>query len=79
MEFRDYIRGELAINFWSNGKEPLNNLSNLALISDGIEYDGKIYPSTEHAFQAQKYIESQRDRFSIRGDLGVWNGLKLCL
>ena len=77
MVSRNYNERELVINFWSNGKVPFHNLSNLASIPDGINYDGIIYPSTEHAFQAQKYIQNQRQRFSITGDLGVWNGLRL--
>jgi predicted NAD-dependent protein-ADP-ribosyltransferase YbiA (DUF1768 family) len=77
MVSRNYNGGELVINFWSIGKAPFHNLSNLASIPGGIDYDGIIYSSTEHAFQAQKYIQSQRHRFSITGDLGVWNGLKL--
>lgn len=77
MAYRNYNGGELVINFWSNGKSPFHNLSNLALIPGGIDYNGIIYSSTEHAFQAQKYIQSQRPRFSITGDLGVWNGLNL--
>ena len=77
MVSRNYNGGELVINFWSNGKAPFHNLSNFASIPGGIDYDGIIYSSTEHAFQAQKYIQSQRHRFSITGDLGVWNGLKV--
>ena len=77
MSFRMYNTGELVINFWANGKAPYKDFSNFVLIPDGIEYDGIIYNSTEHAFQAQKYIESQRYRFSIFGDLGRWDGLKL--
>ena len=77
MVFRNYNKDELVINFWSNGKFPFHELSNFALISHGIEYDKIIYPSIEHAFQAQKFLLSQRHRFSIEGDLGVWNGLKL--
>ena len=77
MTFCNYIPNELVINFWANGKAPFHNLSNFALILDGIEYDGIIYPSSEHMFQAQKYILDQRIRFSITGDLGVWDGLKL--
>ena len=77
MASRNYNDGELALNFWSNGKAPFHTLSNFALIPHGIHYDGIIYPSSEHAFQAQKYILNQRCRFSITGDLGVWNGLKL--
>ena len=77
MKSRDYIAAELVIPFWANGKPPFNNLSNFTLIPDGIDYDGIIYPSVEHAFQAQKYIQSQRHRFSITGDLGIWDGLRL--
>ena len=77
MVSRNYTKGELVINFWSNAKVPFNNLSNFALIPEGIEYEGIIYSSTEHAFQAQKYIESERYRFSKTGDLGVWTGLNL--
>ena len=77
MESRNYNRNELVLNFWSNGKSPFHNLSNFASIPDGIYYDDIIYSSTEHAFQAQKYIQSHKQRFSITGDLGGWNGLKL--
>ena len=77
MIFRNYKSSELVINFWANGKAQFHNLSNFALISDGIEYGGIIYPSTEQAFQAQKYVENQRPRFSVTGDLSVWYGLKL--
>ena len=77
MEFRGYKVGELVINFWSNSKKPFYDLSNFVLIPDGIEYDGIIYPSIEHAFQAQKYIQKQRIQFSIKGDLGSWTGLNL--
>ncbi len=77
MTFRDYKEGELVTNFWSNSKAPFHNLSNFALIPCGIDYDGINYPSVEHAFQAQKYIQSQRWIFSTSGDLGAWNGLKL--
>ena len=77
MTFREYKGGELVTNFWSNSKAPFHNLSNFALVPSGIDYDGINYPSIEHAFQAQKYIQSQRWRFSTSGDLGAWNGLKL--
>ena len=32
MEYRNYNGGELVINFWSNGKAPFHNLSNLGKI-----------------------------------------------
>jgi predicted NAD-dependent protein-ADP-ribosyltransferase YbiA (DUF1768 family) len=68
--FREYTFGEEVTKFYSCGIKPLNKLSNFALIKDGIEFDGLIFCSTEHAFQAQKYIKEQRIRFSIEGDLG---------
>lgn len=70
MMFREYTFGEEVTKFYSCGIKPFNKLSNFALIKDGIEFDGLIFYSTEHAFQAQKYIQEQRIRFSIEGDLG---------
>jgi len=78
MIFREYVPNEEVINFYSNGLKPYHKLSNLAWIKDGIEFDGLTYCSTEHAFQAQKYIKEQRHRFSIEGDLGnLDSGFKL--
>ena len=54
MTTRIYSAGEICINFWSTGKAPFHSLSNFAYIPDGIEFDELVYPSTEHAFQAQK-------------------------
>ena len=67
---REYIENEPYIPFYACGKPPYNMLSNFAYIKEGIEYDGLRYISTEHAFQAQKYIKEQRKRFSVEGDLG---------
>jgi predicted NAD-dependent protein-ADP-ribosyltransferase YbiA (DUF1768 family) len=78
MIFREYIPDEEVIKFYSYGIKPFHKLSNFALIKDGIEFDGLIFYSTEHAFQAQKYIKEQRIRFSIEGDLGnIDSGFKL--
>lgn len=68
--FREYKNNESYVTFYACGKSPINKLSNFALIEQGIIYDGIMYNSTEHAFQAQKYIKEQRYRFSIDGDLG---------
>ena len=70
MEFRNYLSGESVIKFYACGLQPFNKLSNFTLIKDGITFDELTYCSTEHAFQAQKYIQEQRIRFSIQGDLG---------
>jgi len=78
MIFREYIPDEEVIKFYSYGIKPFHKLSNFALIKDGIEFNGLIFYSTEHAFQAQKYIKEQRIRFSIEGDLGnIDSGFKL--
>lgn len=63
--------------FFSNAKEPYYKMSNFNHIKDGIYFRGLKYNSTEHAFQAQKYILSDRKRFSSDGDLGNWDGFKL--
>ena len=77
MEFRNYVPGEKVTAFYSNSRDPFYFLSNFAFVEEGIEYDGTLYPSVEHAFQAQKYIKSQRTRFSTTGDLGNWDSIKL--
>ncbi len=64
------FKGGEYIKFYSNATSPYNKLSNFYHIKEGIEIDGITYPSSEHAFQAQKYILSDRQRFSIDGDLG---------
>ena len=65
------------IQFFSNGKEPYYKMSNFNHIKDGIYFRGLKFNSTEHAFQAQKYILEDRIRFSVDGDLGGWDGFKL--
>lgn len=78
MLFREYQSEEKVVNFYACGLKPYNKLSNFAFIKEGILFEGIRYYSTEHAFQAQKYIEEQRHRFSIDGDLGnVESGFKL--
>jgi len=69
---------EEVISFNSQSKYPNYLLSNFAYIKEGIVVEEIKYPSTEHAFQAQKYIEEDRIRFSVDGDLGKMNmGIKL--
>lgn len=75
MQMRNYKENEIVLNFYSAAKNPFYNLSNFVMIPDGIEFEDEIYPSIEHAFQAQKYIKDQRKRFSTIGDLGTWEGI----
>ena len=59
--FREYVKGEKCIKFFSFAKEPFCKLSNFCLIKDGIEVFGLRYATTEHAYQAQKFIADQRE------------------
>lgn len=77
MEFREYNSNENYVSFFSNAVTPYYKLSNFAYISRGITYKGLTYYSVEHAYQAQKYIPEQRERFSIEGDLGNLKGFEL--
>jgi predicted NAD-dependent protein-ADP-ribosyltransferase YbiA (DUF1768 family) len=70
MNSREYNNNEEVIMFNSQSKYPYYLLSNFAHIKDGIMFNNIIYPSTEHAFQSQKYVDSDKIRFSINGDLG---------
>lgn len=83
---REYNPGETVIQFNSGAKYPHYLLSNFYWITSedavlgktrGIHVDGLVYPSTEHAHQAQKYIESDQIRFSVDGDLGKVSGFYL--
>lgn len=65
------------ISFYSNAKYPYYKMSNFNHIKSGIIFNGLKFYSTEHAFQAQKYIQSDRYRFSVDGDLCTWDGFKL--
>jgi predicted NAD-dependent protein-ADP-ribosyltransferase YbiA (DUF1768 family) len=71
-----------AIYFGSKSKSPFHLLSNFAAVlpSDGSWIDigdGNEYPSTEHAFQAQKFIPSDRKRFAVGGDLSTFDAYKI--
>ena len=81
MKFREYTNGEMVLKFWSNAKKETKfyKFSNLQHIIDGIKpFDDKLeFASTEHAFQSRKYVEKDRIRFSINGDLGNIDGFKL--
>lgn len=78
---REYIIGEPVLKFWSNAGQKLNlyKLSNFQYIEGGIQpFDDKlVFISTEHAFQSRKYVEKDRIRFSVNGDLGTIEGFKL--
>ena len=56
-----------------SGSTDLFPLSNFALLDDPVEYDGIMYHTLEHARQAQKFVENDRDMFSITGEIGSWD------
>jgi predicted NAD-dependent protein-ADP-ribosyltransferase YbiA (DUF1768 family) len=62
------------IKFYSGGSAPYHKLSNF--YKTDVIYDGLTYPSSEHAFQAQKFIESDRPRFAYGGDLSTWSAFR---
>tara|TARA_B100001996_G_C18577235_1_gene560811 strand:- start:285 stop:815 length:531 start_codon:yes stop_codon:yes gene_type:complete len=64
----------MVIQFNASGKEPYNGLSNFEEVD--IEYEGKVYASVEHCFQAQRYGEEDKKRFTKEGDLGTWEGFE---
>jgi predicted NAD-dependent protein-ADP-ribosyltransferase YbiA (DUF1768 family) len=59
--FREYVKGESCLKFFSDAKEPVCKLSNFCLIKEGIEVFGIRYATSEHAYQAQKFIAQQRE------------------
>ena len=71
---RSYVEGEPYIYFGSTTKTHYQ-LSNFFYVEDGVTVNGITYPSTEHAFQAQKFIE--KERFSVNGDLGSPEGFSV--
>lgn len=79
MTFRKYKSGESVVPFWANGKSGVCELSNFSLIPEGIQPfdDGLVFPSSEHAFQSRKYLEQDRARFSVDGDLGTEDAFRL--
>lgn len=75
----EYSGGDNVVKFWANAKRPLTDLSNFAHIVEGISpfEDKLVFCSSEHAFQSRKYVEEDRVRFSIEGDLGTIDGFAL--
>ena len=73
------------VKFFSNGKSATlrkdaktEHFMSIYTLSNFFEcqvyFDGLLYPSSEHAYQAQ-YFPSHEGRFSIDGDLGSWDAL----
>lgn len=75
--FRVYKSGESVVKFWANAKAGRYELSNFAIIKEGIKPfdDGNVFLSAEHAYQASKFVE--RYRFAMNGDLGNEDGFKV--
>lgn len=54
----------------TSGPKELSVLSNDAQVDEGIVYKKRVFASVEHAMQSDKFLNAQRYRFSVRGDLG---------
>jgi len=69
---------EKPVMFGSNCKLDADNdyrFSNFYETGVPLRHRGKLYPTSEHAYQAQKFPPSARDRFAVGGDLAAWGGL----
>lgn len=51
------------------------HLSNFAAAR--VTFEGKEYPSSEHAYQARKFAEGDRHRFEVGGDLASFDAFPL--
>ena len=71
MKFREYIKNEEFISFYSNAKAPYNKLSNFAIINDTISIKKNIFISTEHAYQSRKFKDISL--FTVDGKLTFEN------
>ena len=58
--YRQFVQGMPVVMFRADKPEPDYYLSNLTVVPSGIDFDGVVYPSVEHAFQAQKFHPSVR-------------------
>ena len=66
------------IQFHSNAVDPYNKFSNFHYVKEGIKYNGLIYPSVEHAYQASKFNnEEDKKDFTMTGKYGTPEGFKL--
>jgi predicted NAD-dependent protein-ADP-ribosyltransferase YbiA (DUF1768 family) len=77
----DRLRGRRMKNvdyryFSAAAKLPWAALSNLCYCREGVCRNGLVFPSAEHAYQAEKFGESERGRFAIGGDLADWGSLR---
>ena len=68
--YRQYIQGESVCLFKADKAIPLCYLSNFAEVESGITYQGIVYPTVEHAYQAQKFLPECRPLFSLTGMYG---------
>jgi predicted NAD-dependent protein-ADP-ribosyltransferase YbiA (DUF1768 family) len=68
--YRQFYFGDRVLLFKADKAVPLCHLSNLAVVPSGVTHHGLIYPTVEHAFQAQKFHESVRHLFSTSGVYG---------
>jgi len=68
--YRTFQKGDAVIPFVSSAAPPYHALSNLAVVESGVTFKGIVYPTIEHAFQAQKFEKGDRPKFSVTGLFG---------
>lgn len=69
--------GENDFVYFGSGSK-LKIMSNFADVG-GLEFEGRVYATSEHAYQALRVEEEDRDRMAVGGDLGGLEGLKVIL
>jgi len=68
--YRQFHPSDRVLLFKADKAVPLCHLSNLAVVPSGVTHHGIVYPTVEHAFQAQKFHDSVRHLFSTSGVYG---------
>jgi len=71
---------EKPVMFGSNCKLDADNdyrFSNFYETGVPLGHRGRLYPTSEHAYQALKFPPDARGRFAVGGDLAGWEGLGL--
>ena len=55
-------------------KQPFNKLSNFH--EARVTYKGRVFNSSEHAYQSTKFIDKDVPRFALGGDLAVFEAFQ---
>ncbi len=69
--------GRSVVNFYSGAGGTAHRFSNFSYCPEGVLYKGRVYPTAEHAYVAQKYRGPTQQRFAVGGDLTRWASMRL--